>query len=146
MGPSPFNPASYCAIAFVSFSDTTEAGAVKFNRTKLIPGSEKYFTTANGTDINVNTTGPYEITLCGRISGVTDATGASFELYNSTTKATVSDLDLKLEKGNTPDMDFSETDVVDIYAPATLQVVTNITGNDTIKFCHINILIKGYSA
>lgn len=145
-GPSSINPASYCAIAFASFLNTQTAGIAKMGSRKLIPGNNKYFETPNDTDILVNSTGPYEITLCGRISGVTETTGASFELYNETENSTVTDLEFTLNQGLTEDMDFSETNVVDIYAPAKLHLITKITGNDTIDFTHINIIIKGYNA
>lgn len=139
-------PTSYCAIAFASFPNTQTAGIMQMGSRKLIPSGGRYLEMPNNTDIKVNSTGSYEITLCGRISGVTQTTGASFELYNETEKATVTDLEFTLNKGTTEDMDFSETNVVDIYAPATLHLKTKIDGNDTIDFTHVNIIIKGYNA
>lgn len=94
--------------------------------------------------INVLRTGIFEITLCGRISGISETNGASFYLYNETTGKIVSDLDCVLNKGTTIDMNFSETNVVDIYGPATLHLITKIddVNNSNVKFTYINILMK----
>lgn len=125
--------------------DTTEEGIAKIGTMRIIPTNNNYLSIENNTEINVKRTSVFEITLCGRISGVTETTGASFALYDTSTKETVSDLLFELNAGNTPDMDFSETNVVDIYGPTTLQLKTYITGNPSnIKFTYMNVLIKSY--
>lgn len=112
-----------------------------------MPSNSEYIAiaTANGTDIVIKKTSVFEIVLCGRISGVTENTGASFSLVNTTTNDVVSDLLFMLEAGNTPDMDFSEMTVVDIFGPATLQVQTTINGSDEISFSEMNVLLKSYN-
>lgn len=67
-----------------------------------------------------------------------------FYLCNETAGEIVSDLDCTLNKGTTVDMNFSETNVVDIYAPATLHLVTKIDdeNNSDVKFTYINLLMK----
>lgn len=110
-----------------------------------MPGNSEYITIANGTDIVVKKTSVFEIILCGRISGVTENTGASFSLVNTTTNEVVSDLLFVLEAGNTPDMNFSEMTVVDILSPASLQVQTSINGSDEISFSEMNVLLKSYN-
>lgn len=144
-GPAPL--ASYDAIAFASFMNTTQATLANIGTTRIIPGINRIFSIKNGTDIVISTTGVFEVTLCGRISGVTEDVGASFCLYNSTTNEIISDLNFKLDKGTTSDMDFCEVNVVDIYAPAVLNLKTVIDGTPTsdIKFTEMNVILKSYN-
>lgn len=139
-------PTSYNAILFISFGDTTNAGYAQFNNARVIPGVNPIFELSNWTDINIKESGLFEITLCGRISGVTVDNGASFSLYNSTTGEDVKDLVLELSKGNTADMDFSETNFVEIEAPAVLHLKTSIDdlASSNIKFTYMNVVIKSY--
>lgn len=98
-------------------------------------------------DITINNTGLFEITVCGRISGVTTETGGKFSLRNTTTGKDLTDLSFELNKGNTEDMDFSEVAFAEITAPANLRIKTEITGDkntSNILFSTINVLIKGY--
>ena len=143
-GPSYYNPTAYSAILFISFQDTDKAGVVNVYTKRMIPGVSSDIEVPNNLDINVLRTGIFEITLCGRISGVSETNGASFYLYNETTGKIVSDLDCVLNKGTTIDMNFSETNVVDIYAPATLHLMTKIDdeNNSNVKFTYINLLMK----
>lgn len=139
------SPTGYDAIAFASYLDTKKAGVAQIGNTRVIPGNSSYLTIVNGTDIQVKRTSVCEIVLCGRISGVTQNTGASFSLINTDTNSVISDLSFVLEAGNTPDMDFSEMTVVDIIGPATLQLKTTVSGSDEISFTEMNILIKRYT-
>lgn len=143
-------PASYNAIAFASLMNAQTATTMTIGNTRLIPGINNIFEIAGGggKSINVKRTCICEITLCGRISGVSSDTGGSFYLYNVTTSEKVTDLNFTLDKGNTPDMDFSETNFVDIIGPAELQIRTELTGDTTsnnIKFTDVNIVIKSYN-
>lgn len=137
-------PTSYDAVAFASFMDTTTSGIAQIGTMRIIPTNNDYLAIENNTEIKVKRTSVFEITLCGRISGVTNNTGASFALYNKTTDENVSDLILELNAGDTKDMDFSETNLVDITGPSILQLKTNINGNDTINFTYMNVLIKSF--
>lgn len=49
-----------------------------------------------------------------------------------------------LNKGTTIDMNFPETNVVDIYGPATLHLITKIdvVNKSNVKFTYINMLMK----
>ena len=143
-------PASYNAIAFASLMNAQTATTMTIGNTRLIPGINNIFEIAGGggKSINVKRAWICEITLCGRISGVSSDTGGSFYLYNVTTNEKVTDLNFTLDKGNTPDMDFSETNFVDIIGPAELQIRTELTGDTTsnnIKFTDVNIVIKSYN-
>ena len=98
--------------------------------------------------IKINQSGLYEIRVCGRISGVTKDIGGAFYLIKSETSEVLTDMSFILSKGNTEDLDFSEISFVDITAPATLQIKTEIDGDtatSNIEFSSINVLIKGYS-
>lgn len=110
----------------------------------MIPGVSSNVEVPNNQDINILRTGIFEITLCGRISGVSSTNGASFYLFNETTDEIISDLECTLNKGTTVDMNFSETNIVDIYGPATLHLMTKIDdeNNSNVKFTYINLIMK----
>lgn len=141
-------PTSYDVIAFASFKDSNTAGPISMTTMRLIPGVSDYIEFSNYQNINILRTGVFEITLCGRISGVTSDTGGKFYLYNTTLNEKIVDMEFVLDKGGTADMDFSEINVTDIHGPASLEVRSEITGDTTqssnIKFSMINVVIKGY--
>lgn len=138
-------PTSYAAILFASFLDTTSSGVAQIGTMRNIPGiNNYYFELPNNKDINVKRTCICEITLCGRITGVTKTEGASFKLVDATKNETISDLIFELNAGDTTDMDFSETNVVDIIGPTTLQLVTT-SDSQNIKFSYMNLLMKCYN-
>lgn len=138
-------PTSYDAVCFASFKDSTNAGTSTVTTTRIIPGVSDIIS-ITGNQINILRTSVFEITLCGRISGVTNDTGGKFYLYNTTTGEKISDMEFILDKGNTSDMDFSEVNFADISTGGKLEVRTEITGNDTgnISFSMINVIIKSY--
>ena len=141
-------PTSYDVIAFVSYPNTTVAGIALTGASRIIPGITNKISMEGSNSIKINKSGLYEITVCGRISGVTNDIGAAFYLIKSETSEVLTDMSFILEKGNTEDMDFSEISFVDITAPATLQIKTEIKGDaatSNIEFSSINVLIKGYS-
>ncbi|MBS5777953.1 MAG: collagen-like protein [Acholeplasma sp.] len=138
-------PTSYSAVCFVSFKDSNNAGTSTITSTRIIPGISDIIS-ISGNQIKVSKTSVFEITLCGRISGVTNDTGGKFYLYNTTTNEKISDLEFILNKGNTSDMDFSEVNFADIYAGGNLEVRTEITGDNSsnISFSMINVILKSY--
>lgn len=142
-GPSP---TGYDAIAFVSLVDTKQEGVVQFGSSKIIPSNNDYISRENNTDITIKKTSTFEVVLCGRISGVTETTGASFSLVDKDTGNVINDLTFKLDAGKTADMDFSEMAVIDI-PPSNLQIKTTITGDKSneINFTLMNILLKSYT-
>lgn len=139
-------PTSYDVIAFASYKDTNTAGTLDMTSMRLIPGMSDIIELTEYKNIKVLKTGTFEITMCGRISGVSTNSGGKLYLYNTTTSEKITDMEFVLDKGNTIDMDFSETNVTDINASANLQIIAEITGDSTtnIKFSMINIIIKGY--
>lgn len=126
--------------------DMQNAGTATIGTMRIIPGQSDIIGIPDNMNIEIKRTSVFEITLCGRISGVTLDNGASFYLQNVTKNEMVSDLIFELKKGNTNDMDFSETNFVDIEGPAFLQLKTNIddTSTSNIKFTYMNIVIKSY--
>lgn len=146
VGPTgSLGPTSYDAVCFASFKDSNAAGTSTITTTRIIPGKSDILS-ISGNQIKVSRTSVFEITLCGRISGVTNDTGGKFYLYNTTTGEKISDLEFVLDKGNTSDMDFSEVNFADIYTGGNLEVRTEIIGNDTgnISFSMINVILKSY--
>lgn len=148
-GPTgSLGPTSYDVIAFVSYPNTTIAGIALTGASRIIPGITNKISMEGSNSIKINQSGLYEITVCGRISGVTKDIGGAFYLIKSETSEVLTDMSFILSKGNTEDMDFSEISFVDITAPATLQIKTEIDGDtatSNIEFSSINVLIKGYS-
>ena len=148
-GPTgSLGPTSYDVIAFVSYPNTTVAGIALTGASRIIPGITNKISMEGSNGIKINQSGLYEITVCGRISGVTKDIGGAFYLIKSETQEVLTDMSFILSKGNTEDMDFSEISFVDITAPATLQIKTEIDGDtatSNIEFSSINVLIKGYS-
>lgn len=148
-GPTgSLGPTSYDVIAFVSYQNTTVAGIALTGASRIIPGITNKISMEGSNSIKINQSGLYEITVCGRISGVTKDIGGAFYLIKSETSEVLTDMSFILSKGNTEDMDFSEISFVDITAPATLQIKTEIDGDtvtSNIEFSSINVLIKGYS-
>ena len=149
IGPiGSLGPTSYDVIAFVSYPNTTVAGIALTGASRIIPGITNKISIEGSNSIKINQSGLYEITVCGRISGVTKDIGGAFYLIKSETSEVLTDMSFILSKGNTEDMDFSEISFVDITAPATLQIKTEIDGDtatSNIEFSSINVLIKGYS-
>ena len=148
-GPTgSLGPTSYDVIAFVSYPNTTVAGIALTGASRIIPGITNKISMEGSNGIKINQSGLYEITVCGRISGVAKDIGGAFYLIKSETQEVLTDMSFILSKGNTEDMDFSEISFVDITAPATLQIKTEIDGDtatSNIEFSSINVLIKGYS-
>lgn len=148
-GPTgSLGPTSYDVIAFVSYPNTTVAEIALTGASRIIPGITNKISMEGSNSIKINQSGLYEITVCGRISGVTKDIGGAFYLIKSETSEVLTDMSFILSKGNTEDMDFSEISFVDITAPATLQIKTEIDGDtvtSNIEFSSINVLIKGYS-
>lgn len=68
---------SYDAVCFASFKDSTTVGTSTITTTRIIPGNSDILS-ISGNQIKVLRTSVFEITLCGRISGVTNDTGVSF--------------------------------------------------------------------
>ncbi len=71
-------PTSYNAVCFSSFKDTTNAGTMTVTTTR-IPGNSDIIS-ISGNQIKVSKTSVFEVTLCGRISGVTNDTGGNLEI------------------------------------------------------------------
>ena len=140
-------PTSYSTIGFIRYASTTESTDAYIYTYRIIPGTANIIQIKNNKDITINNTGLFEITVCGRISGVTTETGGKFSLMNTTTRKDLTDLSFELNKGNTEDMGFSEVAFAEITAPANLRIKTEITGDkntSNILFSTINVLIIGY--
>ena len=75
-GPTgSLGPTSYDVIAFVSYPNTTVAGIALTGASRIIPGITNKISMEGSNSIKINQSGLYEITVCGRISGVTKDIG-----------------------------------------------------------------------
>lgn len=144
--PGSLEPVLYNGSLLVNVSETTVSGIAIFGSTKKIPNTNDYFT-INGRIVNIQNAGDYEVTLCGKISGVTSAIGASFYLYDATNNKKIDNFIFELKKGNIPEMNFSKVGLLETTNPIELQLKTEIDNNDTdnVTFSDIGILIKKYN-
>ena len=147
-GENGGGPTSFSAIVFAEYDDTNESKPLTINEKILLPEATPIFKVPNLTDIDVLVTGIYEIMLCGKISGVTQANGAKFLLLNKTTGTVIDNLTFELKEGITSDMTFSGTTVVQIFAPASFEVRSTISNDPTtakITFYDIRLTMKKYN-
>lgn len=147
MGPGA-GATSFNAIIKAGYKDATDARSLTIKDKIFIPGSTTLFTIPNTVDINVNTTGIYEITLCGKIDGVTDLNGAKVFLLNTVTGEVLNSLSFELNEGATKSMPFSGTTITEIFAPATFQLKSSITNDPNtaqITFSDITVIMKRYN-
>lgn len=144
--PGSLEPVLYNGSLLVNVSETTVSGIAIFGSTKKIPNTNDYFI-INGRNVNIQNAGDYEVTLCGKISGVTSAIGASFYLYDATNNKKIDNFIFELKKGNIPEMNFSKVGLLETTNPIELQLKTEIDNNDTdnVTFSDIGILIKKYN-
>lgn len=146
-GVSEKNPASYDAILFVSYAQAHYSKVMTFQE-QLDINNDGYFDLTDNTNITLNYSGIYEITLCGQISGVDQSHGAIFYLSN-TNGAVIQDLSFELKAGTTSRMDCSETIITKIDAQTTLYIRCGIIGDSNtanIDFSNVNLVIKKYNA
>lgn len=145
--PGSMEPVLYNALFFVVAPETTVAGIANLGTQKKIPNTNEYFTINNSRNINIIKDGTYEITLCGKISGVTSTIGASLYLYDVTNDKKLDNFIFELKKGNTPEMNFSRVNILEITNQVELQLKTEIENNATadITFSDISILINKYN-
>lgn len=139
---------AFNAIIFASYNTSNIAKPLEIGEKIFIPESTNVFSTPTTTDIDVDVTGIYEITLCGKISGVTETNGGKFLLLNKTTGTVINNLTFELKEGTTQDMTFSGTTITQIFAPASFQVVASISSNPAtanITFSDINLIMKRYN-
>lgn len=139
---------SFNAIIFASYNTSNIAKPLEIGEKIFIPESTNVFSTPTTTDIDVDVTGIYEITLCGKISGVTETNGGKFLLLNKTTGTVINNLTFELKEGTTQDMTFSGTTITQIFAPAAFQVIASISSNPAtanITFSDINLIMKRYN-
>lgn len=137
----------YNSLFFVDIPETTVTGIAQVGSSKKIPNTDEYFKISESRNINIQQSGTYEITLNGKISGVTSTIGASFYLYDVTNNQKISNSTLQLRKGNISEMTFSKLFLLEVNNLVQLQLRTEIENNQTadITFSDINILIKKYN-
>ncbi len=141
------NDILYNSLFFVDIPETTVAGIAQIGSSKKIPNTDEYFKISESRNINIQKSGTYEITLNGKISGVTSTIGASFYLYDVTNNQKISNSNLELKKGNISEITFSKLFLLEVNNLIQLQLRTEIENNQTadITFSDINILIKKYN-
>ncbi len=137
----------YTSLFFVEIPETTVTGIAQVGSSKKIPNTDEYFKISESRNINIQKSGTYEITLNGKISGVTSTIGASFYLYDITNNQKITNSTLELKKGNISEINLSKLVLLEVANPINLQLRTEIENNQTadITFSDINILIRKYN-
>lgn len=137
----------YTSLFFVEILETTVTGIAQVGSSKKIPNTDEYFKISESRNINIQKSGSYEITLNGKISGVTSTIGASFYLYDITNNQKITNSTLELKKGNISEINLSKLVLLEVANPINLQLRTEIENNQTadITFSDINILIRKYN-
>lgn len=141
-------PTAYNAIFYTGFADTSDSKSLVLKDKVLIPDSTTIFKTPTASSFDIDTTGIYEITLCGKISGVTETNGGKFYLLNKTTGDIMTHLTFELEKGLTPSANFSATVITQIFAPASFEVKSAVSNNaiaSQITFSDITLMLKRFN-
>lgn len=139
---------AYNAIFYTGFADTSDSKSLVLKDKVLIPDSTTIFKTPTASSFDVDTTGVYEITLCGKISGVTETNGGKFYLLNKTTGDIMTHLTFELEKGLTPSANFSATVITQIFAPASFEVKSAVSNNaiaSQVEFSDITLMLKRFN-
>lgn len=139
---------SYNLVFYASFVDATDSRAMTIKEKTFLPDSSSMITVPSVINIDINVTGIYEITLCGKISGVSADNGGSFYLMNITTGTVINNLNFSLNEGDVTDMTFSGTTITQIFAPATFQVksmISNDLGTSSVKVYDVCLIIKRYN-
>lgn len=141
-------PTAYNAIFYTGFADTSDSKSLVLKDKVLIPDSTTIFKTPTASSFDVDTTGVYEITLCGKISGVTETNGGKFYLLNKTTGDIMTHLTFELEKGLIPSASFSATVITQIFAPASFEVKSAVSNNaiaSQVEFSDITLMLKRFN-
>lgn len=141
--PGNPNPSSNEGMIFASFQDTQQTETMTVEDTWIVPSTTEYFKIKNQNEIEI-VPGIYEITFSGHIKEV-DTTHEA-ELYIKTEEgSSIKDLHYKLESGDLSQMQFSQSILFRFEKTTTLQVETNITGNQAtsnIKVENTTLIIK----
>lgn len=146
-GAQTKNPAGYESVLFVSFAQANYSKIMTFQE-NLDVNNVDCFTLTDNTNITLNKTGIYEITLCGQISGVDQSHGAIFYLSN-TNGSVIQDLSFEVKAGTTTRMDCSETILTKIDTETTVYVRCGVIGDSStanVSFENVNLIIKKYNA
>lgn len=137
----------YEAILHTTYENTTTTKILSIQNEKIIPTINQVFSITNKTDVNINENGTYEITICGKISGINENSSGTFYLFNKDDKVTFNNQVFKLSNTTTSEMNFSNTSLITINTPTTLQIKTDIvedTAQSPVNIENINLIIKKY--
>ncbi len=136
------------AIIYAGYQNATDSRPLTIKEKIFIPSSTSFFDVPTSINIDIKTTGIYEITLCGKISGVTPDNGAKVFLLNTVTGTVINNLTFELKEGETSDMCFSGSTITEVFAPATFQVKTGISNDPNtanITFSDVILIVKRFN-
>lgn len=139
---------AYNSIICVRYADASDSRSMTIKEKTFLPDPSSTFSVPSTINIDINATSIYEITLSGKISGVTQDNGGKFYFVNVTTGEIISNLSFALLEGDTSDMSFSSTVIIQLFAPATFQVKSVITNNlssSSVSISDVCLIMKRYN-
>lgn len=139
---------AYNSIICVRYADASDSRSMTIKEKTFLPDPSSTFSVPSTINIDINATSIYEITLSGKISGATQDNGGKFYFVNVTTGEIISNLSFALLEGDTSDMSFSSTVIIQLFAPATFQVKSVITNNlssSSVSISDVCLIMKRYN-
>lgn len=139
---------TYNSVFYTGYNDTNESKSLVMKEKIFIPDNTDIFNTLTASSFEIKTNGIYEITLCGKINGVTEQNGAKVFLLNTVTGEVINNLSFELKEGLTDELIFSGTTITQLFAPATFEVKASITNDPlqaNITFSDVVLIMKKYN-
>lgn len=131
------------AIFFTGYNDTNTSTILSLDTSWPIPNPNPYIKIINDNEISIPV-GIYEISLSGLISNADDTHGGEIYVQDDTSSA-VKDLLFTLPINTDKQMYFSKTIIFRFEKDTTLQVLTNILGNENtsnVSISNVTLSIK----
>ncbi len=139
---------AYNSIICVRYADASDSRSMTIKEKTFLPDPSSTFSVPSTINIDIKATSIYEITLSGKISGVTQDNGGKFYFVNVTTGEIINNLSFALLEGDTSDMSFSSTVIIQLFAPATFQVksvITNTLSSSSVSISDVCLIMKRYN-
>lgn len=146
--PGPQGDSIYNAMTFASYYPSAVSGVIPIQRNYIVPEGSNIFKNLDGSTLEINEEGVYELTICGNIEGVSKTNGATVSIINPETLNIIENLNFNIQAGEISNMHFYKTVANRFEKNTKLQVRAEISGDEEtsqVEFFDINIIIKKYN-
>lgn len=142
-GPTgPTGPAGLSSLCYIRFNNTTSVGDMTVNTNTILPTNSTDYTVTSNT-ININKSGYYEITICGKIDRNTANKEINVKLMCNDSGVTT---EMPGMSGQWLDgsqvIHFSQTSIYQFENSVILSIVVSVNGTTTFNISSINLIIK----